>query len=118
MKHVVTAVAFVLGSMLTATAQAPVDGSWSFTMSSPMGTVDARVEMKADGQTLTGHFDLGGGREWAIEEGVVDGDTVSFVLNRDGRMTYAMKGIVDVDTIKGAASAMGTSVDWTMTRLK
>ncbi len=108
----------LLMSMLTGSAQAPVDGNWAFSMSSPMGTVDAKVEMKADGQTLTGKFDLGGGREWPIQEGVVDGDTISFVLDRDGRMTYAMKGTLEGDVVKGVAMAMGASVDWTMTRVK
>lgn len=110
--------ALLLTSALASSAQAPVDGHWTFSMSSPMGTVDAKVEMKADGQTLTGTFDLGGGREWPIKDGVVDGDTISFVLDRDGRMTYAMKGTLDGDAVKGAAMAMGTSVDWTMTRVK
>jgi len=118
MMRFLTTVAFLLASLLTSTAQAPVDGRWSFTMSSPMGTVDATVEMKTDGKTLTGTFDLGGGREWPIQDGVVDGDTISFVLDRDGRMTYAMKGTIDGDSIKGAALAMGMSVDWTMTRAK
>ncbi len=43
-------------------AESPADGTWKFTMSSPMGAVDATVALKAEGEKLTGTFDLGGGR--------------------------------------------------------
>ena len=71
-----------------------------------------------DGTHLTGQFDMGGGRVWPVENGVVDGDRISFTINRDGRMTYEMKGKLEGDKITGAAGAMGTTVEWTMARAK
>jgi hypothetical protein len=117
MRH---AAAFVLTFLLASSlaAQSPADGPWTFTLSSPMGTIDAKVEMQVEGQKLTGRFDLGGGREWPIENGTVDGDLITFTLNRDGRMTYEMKGAVKGDTVTGTAMAMGATVDWTMARAK
>jgi hypothetical protein len=101
----------------SAWAQSPIDGSWDFTMSSQMGSVAAKVTMKVEGETLTGEFDLGGGRKWLIEQGTAAGSDIAFVINRDGAaFTYAMKGSVEGNQVKGAASAMGSVVEWSMTR--
>lgn len=95
----------------------PAEGAWDFTMDSQMGSVGAKVTMVVTGSTITGGFGLVDGRTWAIENGVVDGSDISFDLNRDGaNMTYVMKGQVEGDSIKGKASAMGTTIDWSMTR--
>lgn len=111
----------LLGLTLIATsltlAQSPADGVWSFAMSSQMGSVDATVTIETDGPALTGVFDVGNGRTWEMEEGRVDGDNISFKINRDGAsMTYVMSGNVDGDIINGTASALGTVVDWSMRR--
>lgn len=112
---------FLLSLTLLATsltlAQSPVDGVWSFAMSSQMGSVDATVTIETDGTALTGVFDVGSGRTWEMEEGRVDGDSISFKINRDGAsMTYVMSGNVNGDVINGTASALGSVVDWSMRR--
>lgn len=94
-----------------------VQGVWTFAMSSQMGSVDAQVTMKIDGDELTGEFDVGNGRTWAIEDGKIEGNSISFNINRDGAsMTYAMAGDLNGDTIMGTASAMGSVVPWSMSR--
>lgn len=107
---------------LVAGAASPADGSWTFTMSSPMGTVDATVELKAEGDKLTGKFDLGSGRVWAVEDGTITGNDIAFVLKRDrpsgGSMSYAMKGTIKGDAIVGSAAAMDNTVEWSMARPK
>lgn len=107
---------------LAAAADSPADGTWKFSMSSPMGAVDASVRLKGDGETLTGAFVMGSDRVWDIEQGTIKGNAISFVVNRDrpmgGTMPYAMQGTINGDTITGTASAMGQSLDWTMTRAK
>ena len=118
MRTLLTAVVMVAAMSVVAGAQAGVDGKWAFEMNSPMGSVTAQVELKAEGQTLTGHFDMGGGRTWPVENGTIDGDSISFTINRDGRMTYEMKGKLDGDKITGVAAAMGTTVEWVMARAK
>lgn len=98
-------------------AQTSIDGNWDFSMTSPMGTVNAKVSMKTEGDSLTGEFDLGGGRTWPIEEGKVDGQNISFKINRDGAsMTYVMSAVVSGDQFSGIAAAMGTTADWSMKR--
>ena len=67
--RLLTALALVLLATGRPTAMAPIDGTWDFAMNSPMGTVEAVVTLKAEGTTLTGQFDLGGGRVWSIDGG-------------------------------------------------
>jgi hypothetical protein len=117
MHNVITAL-LIVSAIAGAFAQSGVDGKWAFEMSSPMGSVTAQVELKAEGNKLTGQFDMGGGRVWPVENGTIDGETVAFTINRDDRMTYEMKGTLSGDRIAGVAGAMGTTVDWVMTRAK
>ncbi len=107
----------VLTSCASAPATSPVDGAWDFSMSSPFGTVNATVTMVTAGDSLTGTFDLGNGRTWSIDEGVANGNEISFSIDRDGSpMVYKMSATVEGDSATGNASAMGADVPWTMTR--
>ena len=116
-KKIIT-IALVTFASSTIWAQSQVEGMWDFSMSSPFGAlVGAKVTMKIEGSTLTGEFDLGGGRTWPIEEGTIQGNEITFKINRDGAsMTYEMNAIVEGNSIKGTASAMGTIVDWSMSK--
>ena len=107
----------VMTGCATTTPPPPAAGLWDFTLNSQMGSVNAKVTMVVEDSVLTGQFDLGGGRTWPIEEGTVDGDSIAFKLNRDGaQMTYEMTGNVEGDSITGVAAAMGSTVEWTMSR--
>jgi hypothetical protein len=112
------AIVVAVSALVPASAQSGLDGKWAFEMSSPMGSVTAQVELKAEGDKLTGQFDLGGGRTWPVENGTIEGDSISFTINRDGKMTYEMKGKLASDKIAGVAGAMGTTVEWGMARAK
>ncbi len=102
----------------TAWADSEADGDWDFSMSSPFGQVSAKVTLKTDGDKLTGAFDLGGDRILEIQEGSIEGDTLSFSITRQGAMTmtYVMSASVDGDTVTGSAAAMGATAPWSMTR--
>lgn len=99
-------------------AQPNIDGDWHFTMETPFfGDVAADVTLVAEGNTLTGQFDLGDGRIWPIEEGTVSGSAISFNITRDNRnLLYRMTGEVNGDVINGLAVSMGISIAWRMTR--
>lgn len=110
---------FLTSTFLTSTlvAQSPADGTWVFSMQSPMGAVAANVVMAVDGATLTGEFDLGNGRKWLIEGPTIEGNKIAFSITRDGAsMTYVMSGNIDGGTIVGLAEAMGTTAEWSMSR--
>lgn len=117
MKNLLLPLALLILASCASTSEPAMDGPWNFTMSSPFGAVDANVSLAVSGTSLSGQFDLGGGRILAIEDGSVNGNTLSFTLNRDGAaMSYSMTGTLDNDSIAGTASAMGAEVPWTMTR--
>ncbi len=119
MKRILAAAFLLSFSTLSSAsfADSPADGVWNFAMSSQMGSVSATVTMKTDGNQLTGEFDLGNGRKWAIEDGNIEDDKISFNINRDGAsMTYVMSATVDGDKVSGTASALGSVVPWSMTR--
>ena len=104
-----------LSSCATNPSSSVADGTWDFTMSSPFGALTATVIMTAQGDTLTGSFDLGDGRTWPIDEGVAEGNEISLRLDRDGSpMAYGMLATIEGDSISG--NAMGTEAPWTMTR--
>lgn len=116
-----TACIVIIFGLLTACATTPntsdVDGTWNFSMSSPFGAVSATVTMITDGSSLTGDFDLGNGRSWPIEEGIANGNEISFSIDRDGSpMIYKMTATIEGDSAIGSANAMGADVPWTMTR--
>ena len=111
----IAAALFIYAS--ASSAESAADGEWNFHMSSQMGTVNAIVTMYADAGTLTGEFDLGNGRKWAIEEGTIEGSQIKFNINRDGAsMTYVMAATIEGDQVNGTASAWGSTVPWTMSR--
>ena len=104
-------------TVTSSTASSTADGIWDFTMSSPFGAVNAVVTLDTSGDTLSGTFDLGNGRLWAIEEGVASTSEVTFRIDRDGSpMVYNMSGTVNGRTIIGVARAMGAEAPWSMTR--
>jgi hypothetical protein len=116
MKNVLLPLALLILASCASTSEPAMNGMWDFTMSSPFG-VDANVSLAVSGTTLSGQFDLGGGRILAIEEGSINGNTISFTLKRDGAaMSYSMTGTLDKDSIAGTASALGAEVPWTMAR--
>ena len=116
MRYLLTA--FLVAASVVTSAQSSLDGKWAVEMSSPMGSVTAQVELKAEGTKLTGQFDMGGGRTWPIQNGTIEGDSITFTIDRDGKMTYEMKGKLAGDKIAGVAGAMGTTVEWGMARAK
>ncbi len=111
-------IAVTLTTTSSLRAQSSADGTWDFTMASPFGSVDATVTMKTDGNKLSGEFDLGEGRKLTIEEGSIQGNTISFRITREGAMTmiYEMSADIDGNSISGTAAAMGTTAPWSMSR--
>jgi hypothetical protein len=117
MKKILLPIALLILTSCASTSEPAINGAWDFAMSSPFGAVEANVTMAVSGASLSGQFDLGGGRTLAIEDGSVEGNTINFTIQRDGAaMTYGMSGTLEGDNITGIASAMGAEVPWTMTR--
>jgi hypothetical protein len=99
---VTTAVAVVPTMAIAAAPTADINGTWTTSFDSQVGTQTYTYELKVEGETLTGHAksNLGEGGL----QGSVDGDKVTFVENLDYQgqvlaITYTGQ-IVSADEIK------------------
>ena len=83
-----------------------IDGNWEITINSPMGAQKAKLELAANGATLTGTQHAQGASQ-PLANGKVDGDKVSWSANITSPMpmTLEFSGAVEGDTIKGSVKA-------------
>ena len=91
-------------------ADAPkVDGIWKWTFTMPDGyKVEPQVRLKREGDTVTGSSRFRTGAPVNIQDGKVDGDTVTWnvVREHDGRkVTTRYEGKLKGDSIKGTISS-------------
>jgi hypothetical protein len=98
--RVVVVLTLVL-AFVTAVSAADVTGKWTAQIPGRSGqTRETTFTFKVDGDRLTGTMTAGQGREVAISEGKVSGDTLSFVVSteRGGqtmKQTYTGKIVGD-----------------------
>src|SRR5579863_9406309 len=100
MKWLVAVLAFTLA--LTALA-ADITGTWKGSADTPMGTVERTFVFKQDGGKLTGETSSNMFGKSTIEDGKVDGDSISFTVTinyqgNDVKINYT--GKVSGDEIK------------------
>ena len=60
-----------------------LDGKWTGSIDTPNGPVQLTYEFKSDGTTFTGSTFGPDGMPIALENGKIDGDTISFSLTLD-----------------------------------
>lgn len=80
---------------------ADVTGKWTAEMQGQNGTTTTTMNLKADGNTLTGTIS-GRNGDTQISDGKVDGNNISFTVVREmqgNQMKMVYKGTVDGDTI-------------------
>ncbi len=79
------ALVLVLGlGLVTAPAfAADVDGTWTGELATATGNVPITFVFKADGSTLTGHMLDMDRAEIPIDNGLIDGDTISYTVTLD-----------------------------------
>lgn len=78
-----TGLATVIGIVIAAGTAfaAGIDGKWTTTIDTAIGPMKWSYEFKAEGKTLTGVTADAKGTQYKIENGKIDGDTLSFVEN-------------------------------------
>jgi hypothetical protein len=105
-----------------AAAGADIGGTWKGTAQSPAGPVERTFNFKVDGNKLTGDStsDMFGKSD--IQDGKIDGDTISFVLTlsvqgNDVKANYT--GKVEGDQIKLTVTVQGLdqTIEYTVTRV-
>ena len=104
---------------LTALA-ADIDGRWNGTVSTPDGEFPLSYTFQADGDTFTGSMFDGYG-EKAIDDGKIDGGTISFSLRVDyggGPFTLSYTGVVADDQITLTSVGDGQRSEFVITRTR
>jgi hypothetical protein len=90
---------FLLAVLAVVAFAADITGTWKGSIETPGGTFDNTFVLKADGAKLTGTLQGGPNGDMKIEEGKIDGDKVSFVVNMEfGKLSYS--GAVSGDDLK------------------
>ena len=98
----IVALIAVVGFVAVPRAQGGVDGSWTLTFETPMGSLGASATFKSEGETLSGTMDSEAGS--TSFKGTVKGSAISWIMNvstPQGDISIQMDGEVDGDTIKG-----------------
>lgn len=85
---------------------ADVDGSWNCVIKSPLGDQQSVLTVNSDGSSFTGTM-AGAMGSLTVDEGTVEGDTLSWKMNITVPMpmTLDCQATVDGDTMTGSAGA-------------
>lgn len=109
---------FIMSAALWA---ADVDGTWTGTISGPMGDIPVSFTFKADGAMLTGKTLGLDGSDVAISDGKIDGANITFNVSLDfGGMPFMLsyKGVIEGEQIKMAADAFGMPFEFVVKKAK
>lgn len=95
--------AAVLGLIVVSAAWADATGKWSWTVNFQGNEVKQTLDLKQDGDKLTGTISGRQGQKVEIKDGKANGNDISFVVVRTiqgQEVTSTYKGTVDGDTLK------------------
>jgi hypothetical protein len=90
----------LLSFVTAAFALTDIDGKWAATMNGPDGPRPMILEVKADGEKLSGTLSFTSMRAAPISNGKIAGSEVSFdIVLGDGAFTLPFKGTLDGDRL-------------------
>jgi hypothetical protein len=92
-----------------------VDGNWTGSVDSPNGPVQVSFSFKTDGTMLTGTTTGPDGNSIKLQNGKVDGDKITFVVEvsfNGNTLTFDYTGIVGSNEIKLHTDFMGQPIDY------
>jgi hypothetical protein len=103
-------------------AAANINGTWKGTAETPMGNIERTFVFKADGKKLTGETTSSMMGKSTIQDGVIDGDNISFWIKasyQGQEMKINYKGQVNGDEMKLEAEVPDAdqSVTYTVKRV-
>jgi hypothetical protein len=100
-RSLLSAALLVLALAASAFAFAPIDGKWVGTMQGPDGPGQVNLELKADGETLSGSLDLFGLVNGPIANGKISAaNEVSFDMTiAEAGLTLPFKGKLEGDKL-------------------
>jgi hypothetical protein len=102
-----------------AASAADISGNWKGTAEGPNGAIERTFTFKQDGAKLTGETNSQYTGKSTINDGKVEGDTISFSINakiQDNEMKLSYKGKISGDTIKLTSEfgGGGQTIEWTL----
>ena len=100
----------LLGVFAIAAWAADVTGTWVAQVPGRNGNQEMTMNLKQDGNNLSGTVNGGRGGEQSISDGKVEGDTVSFVVNLEfqgNKIAQNYKGTVSGSEIKFTREVAG-----------
>lgn len=119
------AMAAVSASLSVSAWAADANGKWTWKMMRQQTEITQTLELKQNGEKLTGTITGRENQKTEIKDGTFKNDEVSFtvVRSRDGQeFKIVYKGKVEGDTIKGKSTftrdGQERSRDWVATRVK
>lgn len=98
---------------------ADVAGNWKATAEGPNGTMSRTFAFKVEGAKLTGETVSSLVGKSTIEDGKVDGDSISFVINvkfQDNEMKVNYKGKLSGDQLNLTAETPQGEITWVAKR--
>ena len=80
-----------------------VDGTWKLMVNTPMGSQESTLVITSSGATLTGTQSAGSGDGRPIDDGTVNGNTISWKssITKPMPITLEFTGVISGDTING-----------------
>ena len=112
MKRLIT----LLALCAAAAFAADITGNWKATAEGPNGSMERTFAFKQEGSKLTGETVSSMMGKSAIENGKVDGDTITFTITGrfgDNEMKLNYKGKINSPTeIKFTVDANGNTIEW------
>jgi len=119
MKRMLAATTMLLA---LAASAADVSGTWKGTAQTPNGPMERTFVFKVDGKKLTGETTSDMFGKSTLEDGAVDGNTISFSIKvnfqgNEGKVNY--RGTVEGDEIKFKVEilALGQTIEYTAKRV-
>jgi hypothetical protein len=100
---------------------ADISGNWKGTADFGNGAIERSFSFKVDGKKLTGETSSEMMGKSVIEEGVVDGNDVSFAITgklQGNEMKLHYKGTVRGDEMTLTSDANGQSIEWKLKKVK
>jgi hypothetical protein len=102
-----------------AASAADISGNWKGTAEGPNGAIERSFTFKQDGAKLTGETNSQFTGKSAINDGKVEGDSISFTINANfggNEMKIGYKGKLSGDTIKLTSDfgGNGQTIEWTL----
>ena len=113
MKWLLTALA---AFAITALA-ADISGNWKGTADFGGNALERTFTFKVDGKKLTGETSSQMMGKSVINDGVIDGDNISFTITgnlQGNEMKLTYKGKVEGNTIKLSSDANGNTIEWVL----